>query len=149
MNWHANTASHCITFNRRTPFELNTAVRCALLILYQTLSFVSNLYVVCIASSLMTCFMIYTKAFFKDIQSLFFQLDCLSKHKDSAPVERNNTDSQEISFVPQQEYVETLMLGHFKEVVDLLQKVTGWVTHRIPPNPPIIHIISILDFCVA
>lgn len=70
--------------NHRTPFELNTATRCALIVLWEALSSASLASLVCTVTSMLTSSMLYVGACLLDIKSIFAaHIDPLSKSKNS------------------------------------------------------------------
>lgn len=90
--------------NHRTPFELNTASRWALMVLFESIVGVCGVCVVFTLTCLLIGSMIYVEACLLDIKSIFIDhIDPLSKRKDS----------------------ELLLLEFCKEAVDLHERVNG------------------------
>lgn len=93
-----------VFLNFRAPFEVNTTVRCALAVLYETILTTCTMDVFCTTITLLVGFIIYTEACLLDIKTLFDQLDRLSKFKN----------------------VELLMLQRCKEALDLHGRLNGY-----------------------
>lgn len=90
--------------NHRTPFELNTASRWTLLVLFESVIGACSGSVVCIMICLLMGSMVYVKACLVDIKSIFVaHIDPLSKRKDS----------------------ELLLVEFCKEAIDLHERVNG------------------------
>lgn len=67
----------------RTPFEPNTALRCAIIVLFEDLVNACMMYVICTLTCLFIGSMIYVEGCLLDIKSIFLQVDDLSKRKNA------------------------------------------------------------------
>lgn len=119
-----------ILFICRTPFELNSTFRYALLALFDAVCFTTATSTYCSVPSLLIAFMNYSEACCLDIESLFGRLDLLSERP--FPPKRNGSDR-----------AEWAMYVRFREVIDLHQKLIKYGISSA------IHCFSTHRFCVT
>lgn len=73
---------------------MNTTIRCAILVLYETLAVTCGIVSVCAMPSVLIGFMISSEAILLDIKSIFVQLNRLSIQRNNAQrPERDNSTS--------------------------------------------------------
>lgn len=100
--------------NGRTPYEVNTTARCATMVLFQMIVLTFDLCIFSAMITLLVGLLIYTEACLLDIESLFDQVDRLSKHK--------NTGQS--------------MVERCKQAVDLHGRLNGYFVKFKKPNFP-------------
>lgn len=94
--------------NARTPFELDTASRCAIVVLFQAFAAACWVCVNCIVTCFLSGSVLYVEACLFDIKSIFVnRIDPSTKHKESA----------------------RLIVGYVKDAVDLHQRVIRYEMH--------------------
>lgn len=98
---------HFFFLNHRTPFEQNTATRCAAIVLFEALIVSFVLSVICVVICLFLSSMLYVKGCLLDIKSILLAINRLSKHENS----------------------ESLMVGCCKDAVDLHERVNRYFLH--------------------
>lgn len=76
--WRMGIGYSLLLFHR-TPFEPNTASRCAIIVLFEDLVNACMMYVICTLTCLFIGSMIYVGGCLLDIKSIFRQVDGLSK----------------------------------------------------------------------
>lgn len=106
-----------LIFNLRTPFELNSTLRCAIIVLYETLAVTCGVASVCAMPSVLIGFMLSSEAVLLDIKSIFVQLNHLSQCNNAQRPERNYSAS--IS----RKSLKMEMVKCLKEAIQLHQKL--------------------------
>lgn len=96
----------------RTPFELNTTLRCALMAAFELLTSMSQPCLFGTVPCLLIAFMIYSEACFADIKYLLKQGDCLFQTPELPNAKRIS--------------LELKLLEQFKEATDLHRRVIGY-----------------------
>lgn len=81
--WLNEVPDFFLFINDRTPFGQNTATRCAAVVLFEALVVVCIVSLICTMTGLFLGSMIYVKACFLDIKSIYLQVNRLSKCKKS------------------------------------------------------------------
>lgn len=113
-------------YNRRLPFELNTARRCAVIVFYQTVYVVCGTMLFIIVPSLLVCFIIYSKAFLMDIKSLFVRMDRLSKDRSACSPAAPSQHSRKTTTAPPSGNSVLKIHEGFRDVVDLHRRLNRY-----------------------
>lgn len=106
-----------ISFFARTPFEMNTTLRCASMVIFEAFGSACASFVFSTLPSLLSAFMLYSEAFILDIKSIYAQLDCLSKRRNSP-----RTDCMPKTSI-NRENLNLVMLQRCREMVELHRKL--------------------------
>lgn len=105
---------------------MNTTLRCASVVLYETVCTTCDVFILCSVPGLLIAFMIYSKACLLDIKSLFNRVDELSQlgnFQKSTPKNHNMFPCKNS---------EWKMLELCKEAVDLHRKINRYYSHGSP-----------------
>lgn len=101
---------------------MNTTLRCASTAMLEALAYIFGVFVFCTVPSLLTGFVIYLEAYILDIESIFVEVDRLSKRKSSKPVKLKNDETSDRK-TPLLSKLELIMLESWKDAVNLHRKV--------------------------